>query len=242
MVEGSVEKMKEVIENIYCISKGRSNCYLLAGDDLTLVDTGMPGDEKHILAGIKEIGRSPGELRHILITHAHMDHMGSVAALQKVSGARIVASAREVEYIEGHKKTWTMGREGVGGKLFKAMLFLLENFFVRYDPAPVDIKCAGGEFLDCFGGIRVIDSPGHSPGSLSYYLPSGKILFTGDALSGVPQLKLPPRPGCADYGEALKTVSKLAELDFEICLFGHGEPLMNKASQAVKRIAGAARQ
>ena len=233
--------MQEIIHNIYLISKGRSNVYLLAGDDLTLVDTGMPGDEKHILEGIKEIGRSPGELRHILITHAHMDHMGSVAALKKASKARVIASAREVDYIEGVKKTWTMGREGPGGKLFKGVLFLMENFFVRYEPAHVDMQCAGDEFLDCFGGIRVIDSPGHSPGSLSYYLPSGKILFTGDALSGVPELKLPPRPGCTDYRQALKTVNKLAELDFELCLFGHGEPLIHKASQAVKRLASSAR-
>jgi glyoxylase-like metal-dependent hydrolase (beta-lactamase superfamily II) len=229
--------MKEIANNIYLIDKGRSNCYLLAGDDLALVDTGMPGDEKFILAGIAEIGRSPGELRHILITHAHMDHMGSVAAMKKASGARVVASVREVDYIEGVKKTWTMGREGAGGKLFKAVLFLMENVFLRYEPAGVDITCAGGELLDCFGGIRVIAAPGHSPGSLSYYVPSGKILFTGDALSGVPALKLPPRPGCADYDAALKTVNKLAELDFDRCLFGHGEPLLHKASQAVQRLA-----
>lgn len=233
--------MREILKNIYIISKGRANCYLLAGEDLTLVDTGMPGDEKQILEGIREIGRSPEQLRHIVITHAHMDHMGSAAALQKVSGARIVASVREVEYIEGRKQSWKMGREGAGGKLFKVMLFLLENCFVRYEPVHVDIACAGGELLDCAGGLRVIDSPGHSPGSLSYYLPSGKVLFTGDALSGAPRLKLPPRPGCADYREALRTVGTLAALDCEICLFGHGEPLVYGASQAIKRLVSSPR-
>lgn len=213
--------------------------YLLAGNDLTLVDTGMPGDDKIIGEAIKSIGRSPEEIKHILITHAHMDHMGSAAAIKKQSGARIVASAQEIDYIEGLKKTWTMGREGVGGKLFRGALFLLETFFVRYEPARVDIKCSGGEFLDCFGGIRVIASPGHSPGSLSYYHPAGKILFTGDALSGVPELKLPPRLGCADYPEALATVNKLAELDFELCLFGHGDPLLAGGSSAVRKLISA---
>ena len=233
--------MREILQHIYLMSEGRSNCYLLTGEDLTLVDTGMPGDDKQILQGIRELGRSPGELRHILITHAHMDHMGSVAALKKAGGGKVVASAGEAEYIEGLKKTWTMGREGLGGKLFKGMLFLLENFFAQYEPAQVDIRCAGGELLDIFGGIRVIATPGHSPGSLSYYLPTRKILFTGDALSGVPGLKLPPRPGCADYREALRTVQKLATLDFETCLFGHGAPLMHEASQAVQRIAAPVR-
>lgn len=233
--------MREILQNIYLMSEGRSNCYLLTGEDLTLVDTGMPGDDKQILQGIRELGRSPGELRHILITHAHMDHVGSVAALKKAGGGKVVASAGEAEYIEGLKKTWTMGREGLGGMLFKGMLFLLENFFAQYEPAQVDIRCAGGELLDIFGGIRVIATPGHSPGSLSYYLPTRKILFTGDALSGVPGLKLPPRPGCADYREALRTVQKLATLDFETCLFGHGAPLMHEASQAVQRIAAPVR-
>lgn len=232
-----MEAIKEIVRNIYHVRAGRSNCYLLAGDDLTLVDTGLPGVAAQILKGIKEIGRSPGELNHILITHAHMDHMGSAAALKKASGARVVASAKEADYIEGLKKTWTMGREGLGGKLFKGMLFLLENFFVRYEPTRVDVRCIGGELLDCFGGIRIIASPGHSPGSLSYYVPSAKVLFTGDAVSGDPALKLPPRPGCADYTEALKTVRELAELDCEVLLFGHGEPLLHDASQGLRRIA-----
>jgi len=234
-----MKKLEEIAHNIYLVSSGRSNAYLLAGDDLALVDTGMPGEEKSIFDGIKEIGRSPEELNHILITHAHMDHMGSVAAVKKAGKALIVASAKEVDYIEGLKKTWTMGREGVGGKLFRGVLFLLETFFLRYEPARVDIKCSGGELIDCFGGIRVIASPGHSPGSLSYYHPARGILFTGDALSGVPVLKLPPRLGCADYHEALATVNKLAELDFELCLFGHGDPLLAGGSSAVRKLISA---
>ena len=63
-------------------------------------------------------GRRCEELNYILITHAHMDHMGSVAAMKKASGAEIVASSREAAYIEGLRKTWTMGREGLAGKVF----------------------------------------------------------------------------------------------------------------------------
>jgi glyoxylase-like metal-dependent hydrolase (beta-lactamase superfamily II) len=113
-----------------------------------------------------------------------------------------------------------MGREGVGGGLFRGALFLLETFFVRYEPARVDIRCTGGELIDCFGGIRVIASPGHSPGSLSYYHPARGILFAGDALSGVPGLKLPPRLGCADYHEALTTAKKLSEIVAATALCG----------------------
>ena len=225
---------EEITAGVYRISSGRSNSYLLAGDELSLVDTGMPGDAEGIIESITKIGRRCEELNYILITHAHMDHMGSVAALKKVSGAKVVASKREVAYIEGLRKTWTMGREGLAGKVFKGVLFFLETFSFRYEPVSVDIPCQGGEVIDCFGGITVISSPGHSPGSLSFYQGGKRIIFTGDALSGVPQLKLPPRLGCADYREALASVKRIAELDFDICLFGHGAPLKKEASQAVR--------
>ena len=227
---------EEIGYGVYRISSGRSNSYLLSGDDLTLVDTGLPGEAGGILDSITKIGRRCEDLNYILITHAHMDHMGSVAAIKKASGAKVVSSNMEVEFIEGLRKTWTMGREGFAGKVFKGVLFLLETFSFRYEPVSVEIPCQGGEIIDCFGGIEVISSPGHSPGSLSFYLGEKRILFTGDALSGVPQLKLPPRLGCADYREALASVQKIAQLDFDMCLFGHGAPLKEDASQAVRRL------
>lgn len=231
-----MKTFEEIAAGVYLISAGRSNSYLLVGDTLALVDTGLPGQEDGVLTAIEKVGRKPKEISHILITHAHMDHMGSIAALRKVSGARVVASSRESDYLQGLKKTWTMGREGPAGKIFKVVLYLLETFAFRYAPVTVDIPCRGGELIDCFGGIRVIASPGHSPGSLSYYQKEQKILFTGDALSGAPRLQLPPRPGCADYREALRSVGKLAELDSEICLFGHGSPLKGGASHLIKEL------
>ena len=230
-------KFEEIVDGVYRICAGRSNIYLLAGEDLTLVDTGMPGEEENVIGCIGKIGRSIKELGHILITHAHMDHMGSLAALKKESGAKVVASRIEVDYIKGAKKTWTMAREGFAGKLFKGALFFMETFVFDYEPTDVDIPCQGEETIESFGSIQVIASPGHSPGSMSYYLKDRSILFTGDALSGVPELWLPPRLGCADYHEALKSVKKFTELDFEMCLFGHGNPLTSKASLVVRKLA-----
>jgi len=91
--------------------------------------------------------------------------------------------------------------------------------------------------MESFGGIQVIASPGHSPGSMSYYLKDKRILITGDALSGAPALRIPPRFGCADYHEALRSVKTFTELDFERCLFGHGKPLTDKASLMVRKLA-----
>jgi len=139
-----METFEEIVDGVYRICAGRSNIYLLAGDDLTLVDAGMPGEEKNVIDCIDKIGRSLDELGHILITHAHMDHMGSLAALKKASGAEVVASCIEVDYRKGAKKTWTMAREGFAGKLFKGALFFMETFVFDYEPTDVDIPCQGG--------------------------------------------------------------------------------------------------
>ena len=72
-----------VAEGVYRIAPGRSNCYLLADRKLALVDTGMPQDGEAIIAAIQCLGRTPDELTHILITHGHLDHIGSLALLKK---------------------------------------------------------------------------------------------------------------------------------------------------------------
>jgi len=108
------------------------------GEDLTLVDTGMPGEEENVLRNIKRIGRKPEELNHILITHAHMDHMGSLAAIKKMSGAKVIAGREEIDYIQGKKKTWTMDREGLAGKIFRMALFFMETLIFKYEPTNVD--------------------------------------------------------------------------------------------------------
>jgi glyoxylase-like metal-dependent hydrolase (beta-lactamase superfamily II) len=233
---------EEIAPGIYCISATRSNVYLLAGKTLVLIDTGMPQDSVGILQEIAALGRRPQDVSHILITHAHLDHSGSLAFLKKATRAKVVASSTERDYIAGEKKLWQMNREGIGGKLFKAALFIAETFFYTFQPAAVDIACAGAEKIDWNGGIQVIATPGHSLGSVSYLLPEKGIIFTGDALSGAPEPRLPPRSGCADYRQALASVKKLAGLKFEICCFGHGKPITSGADEVIKKLIADAPQ
>ena len=227
---------EKIVDGVFRIIPGRSNCYLLAGSDLTLIDTGMPGDADKIKAAITTLGLKPESLRYILITHGHLDHTGSLAELKRISGAQIFAGAKDAAYIQGSRKTWTMGREGVGGKIFKAVLFYMETFVFKYQPATVDMQCQGGENINCAGGIQVIATPGHSPGSLSFFHKDNKLLFVGDALSGAGGFHLPQRAGCASYADALRSVENLTKLDFDTCLLGHGAPVLGNARQQMLRL------
>ncbi len=117
-----------IAEGVYRIAPGRSNCYLLADEKLALVDTGMPRDGETIIAAIKSLGRRAEELTHIFITHAHLDHIGSLALLKKSSTAQVVAGVKDTAYIQGLKKTWTMNREGAGRETFQSGSFLYGDF------------------------------------------------------------------------------------------------------------------
>ena len=232
-----MQKPREIIQGVYLIKSKGSNCYLIANGDLVLIDTGMPGSEEALLGAIDAIGRRPQDLKQILITHAHLDHVGSLAAIQKATGASVLASRIETDYIEGKKLFSSMHREGIGGSIFRMILFVLENVSAKYSPATVDIPWESSGSVDCLGGLEVIATPGHSPGSLSFYQREKRLLFVGDALGGRrPTLQLPSKFGCFSHRDALRSVKSLAELDFEICLLGHGEPITDCADKKIRML------
>ena len=87
----------EIIATVHLIPNIVANPYLIMDPDgLTLIDTGLPGNHKKILNYMTGLGYSPSDLTRIIITHADMDHIGSLSALKKASGARVYASAPAV--------------------------------------------------------------------------------------------------------------------------------------------------
>ena len=94
------------------------------------------------------------------------------------------------------------------------------------EPGDVDIQLEGGEILKPLGGLRVVPTPGHTPGSICLYAPERKLLFVGDALQRRrKKLRLPAKMVSTDLVAAIASVKKMAELDLEIICFGHGRPL-----------------
>ncbi len=179
-------------------------------------------------------------LRMILITHAHLDHVGALAAVKGATDARVIASVQEKDHIEGRRLLCSMRREGLGGKVFKCMLFVMEKFVKKYVPVQLYSAYSDADGIGRIEGIHIIATPGHSPGSLSFYFPAKKAVFTGDALTGTPSPGLPLRAGCSDYARALRSAQRLAQLDADKCFFGHGEPLVGNAAPILRELAGRA--
>jgi len=224
----------ELTPGIHRINTGASNAYLIVDDaGLALVDTGLPGSGKKILALIGALGRRPEEITRIILTHQHPDHIGGAADLVAASGAEVWAHPLDTPAIEGTGK-----RDGPKGPL--GMVFNLA-IFPRLRPVKVAHPLNDGEtapVLVSEGGLRVVATPGHTLGHVALYLASRKLLFAGDALRHSGE-KVVPSPAMfnRDQAQALRSFADLTRLEIEASLPGHGAPILSGAGARLAQTA-----
>jgi glyoxylase-like metal-dependent hydrolase (beta-lactamase superfamily II) len=217
---------KRLVDGLYRIP-GLANTYLLdAPEGLTLIDSGFPNGAAKILAAIRQLGRAPSDLRHIIATHAHLDHIGSLAAIVRATGARTYMHALDAPIAERGAgfRPLTAAPGLLPGILFK--LFARSNRSL--EPCRIDQTVADSEVLPIAGGLKVIHVPGHCAGQIALLWAQRGVLFTGDACTNI--LGLGPPIGYEDQAEGERSQRKLAGLDFEIACFGHGPPLLHDAA------------
>ena len=209
-----------IVDNVSC------NVYLLIeGDELTLIDTGMQGNASKVVSYIRSIGRDPLRIVRILLTHQHVDHVGGAAALAALAHPRVYAHPLDVPAISG-----TGPRDVPGGPLgiaFRALHSRLKPVAVTDEVHENDVIPVFGED----GGLRVIETPGHTLGQIAFYLPGRKLLFAGDTYqhSGG-QIAPPPRMLNCDNALALRTLRDLPEkVEIKASLPGHGAPILTGA-------------
>ncbi len=202
-----------------------ANVFVVAGENgLSVVDSGMPGYAAAIVRYVEKRGYTAHDVTHILVTHGDIDHVGSLAALKERTGAQVVAHRAEVDIVAGRARRQPQQR-------WLRPLFRVVN---RYRPVRVDRAVEDG---DTVGGWRVIHAPGHSPGSVCYYDPDRRLILVGDVLMNLPRLRRPLAPFTVDPAESVRSIRRIARLDFEVCGFGHGPPLRERASEIVRRFA-----
>lgn len=205
------------------------NSYLLADDDgsLTLVDAGLKGAEKKVLAALEQLGRAPRDVTRILLSHAHADHAGGLAAAKAATRAPVWAHEDDASYVRAGQApprdsstTWGRLLSRLPGGGF----------------APVELAgtLADGDELPLAGGLRVVHTPGHSPGHCSFLLRERGVLITGDAVFNVRGLRWSPSAFCTDVRQSRESAQVLGELDYDTAAFTHGRPVSTGARQAVR--------
>jgi glyoxylase-like metal-dependent hydrolase (beta-lactamase superfamily II) len=234
--------MRQIIPDVYLIEDLRSdsgNVYLLvSGEGLTLVDSGLAGAADQIVAQLQEAGYAISELRAIVLTHAHGDHMGSVAELARRSGAQVLAHQDEMPYIEQAK---TMP----GASPFQRLMnWLGDRTILKRSPCKVSRPLQDGDVIEALGGLQVIHTPGHTPGSIALYQPERRILFCGDIffnknpMTGKEGLQLSLPLFTLDVAQVRESVRRLATLPVEVLCFGHGEPIVEGAGERMQALLG----
>jgi len=198
-----------------------------------LVDAGFPGMAQQFWAAISQADVNPEKLTRIIVTHHDLDHIGSLAELQKITSGHVevLAHAEEVPYLQGERlpikltpemreKMAQEGRmlSGEQRQEAKSMNERWKNLKIAVDRALYD-----GDILPYCGGIQVIHTPGHTPGHICLYLIENKTLIAGDALF-VEEGKLVPAPSFinADSEMAHESLKKLSRYDVSYIITYHG--------------------
>lgn len=204
------------------------NSFLFADDDgsLTLVDAGLKRAEKKVLAALAELGKHPQDVQRILLTHAHPDHAGGLAGAKQATGATVVAHERDAIYLQRGKSP-ELDRSRLSGRLFSRA----PRSFGKVD---VGQTVQDGELLPVGGGLRIVHTPGHSPGHVSLLHEPTGVLITGDAIFNVRGLRYSPATFCTDVRLSRETADKLGDLDYGIVAFTHGEHISTGAREAVR--------
>jgi glyoxylase-like metal-dependent hydrolase (beta-lactamase superfamily II) len=207
----------------------RDNAFLVDGEDgLTLVDVGWASAPRQIAAALETLGHALTDIRRVVLTHAHPDHVKGAAELKARTGAKVLLHQADAAWLQSGRVP-PQGRSGAFGRLIdKAPL-------LHWAPVTPDILLTGGEEID---GLRVIHTPGHTPGHIALHHEPSNTLLVGDAIfNRGPELTLGPPALAAD--PELRPGS-LARLPTDVTSVGlaHGDPLRGKDLDRYRTLIG----
>lgn len=217
------------------------NAMVILEDDgsVTLIDCGLAGSPSRLTRALADLGRHPRDVQRIVLTHAHADHAGGAAAMVQATG---------VDGVHAHAADHRFLADGVAPPLDASprMARVLDKVQRgSFAPVPVLAGLADGELLDVAGGMRVVHTPGHTPGHVSLILEKVGVLFTGDCiLNPFGRMRWPFRVFCTSRAQDEASAQVLADLDFRLAAFTHGPEVRDRAREAIRSFltrAGGAR-
>ena len=222
--------MKQVKPHIYLLESGKFvNIYAIVRDNgVLLIDTGTPGKVANILKELAEIKVNPSDVKAIVITHAHYDHAGSCAALIDETHAKL--------YIHKDDLDMLLGKAPPRRHSFvhKLSAFISKYFFKYPNPknvVPLDEEAA----IQGFEDLKVIPTPGHTPGSMSILDAKDSTLFCGDSINNRSgRLTGPNKYFTINMEQAWRSVARIATISFNTLCPWHGTWISEGAQQRVQ--------
>jgi glyoxylase-like metal-dependent hydrolase (beta-lactamase superfamily II) len=204
---------------------------------LTLIDTGVPGSGPEIARAIEDLGFRRSDLRRVLLTHYHEDHIGSAADIITWGDVAVYAHRLDAPVIRGEAPEAPMVLADWERELHEQVHSQMRA--VKPAPVRVDHEVADGDVLDLGGGVQAmcVAVPGHTPGSLAFYLPEPRVLFTGDTIARGPGGDVMLGVFNANPDQAVASLQRQARLDTDIACFGHGEPVTENAAAELRAVA-----
>jgi glyoxylase-like metal-dependent hydrolase (beta-lactamase superfamily II) len=233
--------MTQIAPGVYSMRQqkgGHVHAFLLDdGAGLTLIDTLFDTDARQVLDRIQSIGYKIQDLKHIMLTHGHRSHLGGLATLKRLSGATVYSHEWEADIIAGERPA-----QPVTIIPMRPLRTYWRTYYLQFGaalgrgkhpPCPVDSTLKDGDMV---GPVRVLHTPGHTPGHLAFWWEERRILFAGDAIATYPVFEAGWPAFNLNPAQQRASVRRMAELDADVVAVGHGEPVTGGAAERLRSL------
>lgn len=230
--------MHRITENIFGFTRFYINVYVIdTGKGLTLVDTHIsPSVVSWLEKALPQHGLRLDQINNILITHAHTDHVGGLAALQNKINVRTLAHRRDAAVVRGEQPMiYPRPTE------LKGIDWVISHFTALSSapPARIDGEIKEGDTLnEILRGLQVVELPGHTYGQIGFWWQEKRLLIGGDVMMHLPWgLTMPTRAASPDWEAVKQSIRKVADMNVDILCLGHGSPIVSAAAAKIKALA-----
>jgi glyoxylase-like metal-dependent hydrolase (beta-lactamase superfamily II) len=227
----------EIASGIHRIGPGIVNCYLLEEQGgVTIVDAGAPGYWDDLPRELDAMGRRIDDVKAVVLTHAHLDHIGFAERIRKERGVPVYVHSDDVRLTR--KATIPKFSGKIRFAALRFVAFAVTHGMLRNPPPILEVSAfADGETLDVPGRPRAIHVPGHSDGSAALHVTARDAMFIGDAIVTLDVLsgETGPRlsPFNADRRRAFESLARLDGVNARLVLPGHGQPYADGLASAL---------